>query len=323
MAAEKSAVVGGFVLGALALAIAAILFFGGTRLFERSFRAIVLLDGSVAGLDVGAPVTFRGVRVGSVQDIAVHLSPEGWARTYVYLELLPSKVVFQSAVSPPETREIEGLVAKGLRAELNLQSFVTGQLRVDLDFQPKAPALLVSADTGGVPQIPAIPSSLERLKDAVTGLPLQDLARSALRTLASGEQLMDHLDSKLDPLAEELHRTLSTASANMERAADAVVRLQADGSQTLHAFNQLLEHAQRQVDQRGADLATALGTASRAAREIAALAGSLNSLVAQRSRFRGDLEAAVRDLAASAGSLRGFAQQVERNPGVLLRGSGE
>jgi len=323
MTADKSAVVGGFVLGALALVVGAILFFGGTRFFERSLDAVVLLERSVAGLDVGAPVTFRGVRVGAVRDIAVHVSPEGWGRIYVYVELLPSKVILELGGPPPKTGAIEGLVANGLRAQLNLQSFVTGQLRVDLDFRPDTPARLVPVDTAGVPQIPVIPSNLERLQNTITELPLQDVAQSMLRTMTTGEHLMSHLDSKIDPLVEKLDRGLGAAIVTMETVTQAAAGLQADGSRTLRTLDQLLEHAQHQVDSRGTDLAKTLAAATRAAGDVAAFAESANSLVDQRSRFRGDLEAAAHDLASTASSLHGFAQEVERNPSTLLRGTGE
>jgi len=322
MAADKSAVVGGFVLGALALVVAAILFFGGTRFFERSTHAVVLFEGSVAGLDVGAPVTFRGFRIGAVRDMVVHLSPEGWGRTYVYIEAQPSKILLESAGSPTIPTVAE-LVAKGLRAQLALQSFVTAQLRVDLDFQPGTPAQLVAVDTGGIPQIPAIQSGLERLQSAITELPLQDLARATLHALASGERLMDHLNAKLDPLVDKMDSTLDAATSTMQTTARAVAGLQVDGSRTLAAVDQLIDRAQRQVDNRGAEIATTLEAIRNAASNIGAVAESTNSLVDRQSRFRGDLEAAARDLAASASSLRGFAQEIERNPATLVRGTGQ
>src|SRR4029453_15074253 len=93
MAAARPAVVGAFVLGGLALGVAAILFFGGTRLFQRTSYAVVFFEGSVAGLDIGAPVTFRGVRLGSVQRMALHVSTDGRARIPVTIELLPGQVI--------------------------------------------------------------------------------------------------------------------------------------------------------------------------------------------------------------------------------------
>jgi paraquat-inducible protein B len=150
MAAARPAVVGGFVLGGLALAVAAVLFFGGTRLFAPTTRAVVFFEGSVAGLDLGAPVTFRGVRVGSVQHVALYLTFDGRARIPVTVELLPDQVILEGEDVRLGTG-LERFVAAGLRAQLVQQSFVTGLLGIDLDFRPGTPARTVAADTGGLP----------------------------------------------------------------------------------------------------------------------------------------------------------------------------
>lgn len=86
----KATIVGAFILGALALGVLAILFFGGTRLFATRSRVVVFFSELVAGLDVGSPVTFRGVRLGSVQSMAIRASADTMtARIPVYLELEP------------------------------------------------------------------------------------------------------------------------------------------------------------------------------------------------------------------------------------------
>jgi len=320
VATDRAAVVGTFVLGGLALAVAAILFFGKARLFEPSVRAVVFFQGSVAGLDVGSPVTFRGVRVGAVQHIALRISTEGRARIPVYLELLPDRVILER--DPPSARNptIEDLVTAGLRAQLGMQSFVTGQLRVDLDFRPGTSAQLTSIDTRGVPQIPSLPSDLERLRSSFVDLPLQDLAQATLRTLAAVEKLASHFDSRLDPLLDSAGHGFDGAARAFDTADKAIGQIRADASRSLEALEKLLEHAQGQLDARGVELATVLRDIDRAARQAELVLSSFDSLVAPQSRTRADLEAAMRDLAATAASLRGFAREIERNPGLLLRG---
>ena len=69
----KPSVVGGFILSGLALAVAAILLFGGLDLFAPTQQAVVVFPGSISGLEDGSPVTFRGVQVGSVRHISVQL----------------------------------------------------------------------------------------------------------------------------------------------------------------------------------------------------------------------------------------------------------
>jgi len=319
MAAARPAVVGAFVLGGLALAVAAILFFGGTRLFAPTAHAVVFFEGSVAGLDIGAPVTFRGVRVGSVQRTGLYVSSDGRARIPVTLELLPGQVIIEGEDLRQEA-SLERFVAAGLRAQLNLQSFVTGQLRVDLDFRPGTPAAMVAADTGGLPQIPALPSELDRLRETLSEVPVQDLAQTMQRVLQSAERLAATLESELGPLLDSARHGVGAATQTLGTTEGAVVRLQSDASATLREVTALAADARRQVDTRGDELGRTLATVDRAARQAETLLTSLNGMTAPRTPFRADLEATVRDLAASAASLRGFARSVERDPSALLTG---
>lgn len=321
MAAARPAVVGAFVLGGLALAIAAILFFGATRLFAPTTRAVVFFEGSVAGLDIGAPVTFRGVRVGSVQGMALHLSSDGRARIPVTVELLPGQVVLEGEDVRREA-SLGGFVAAGLRAQLVLQSFVTGQLRIDLDFRPGTPAATVVADTGGLPQIPALPSDLERLRATLAEVPVQDLVQTAQRVLHSVERLAGTLEAELGPLLDGTRRSVGAATRVLETTEEAVARLRTDASHAVLELHRLAGGARQQLDDRGAEVARVLGSVDRLARRAEALLASVDGLAAPRSQFRGDLEAAARDLAASAASLRGFARAVEREPSALIRGGG-
>ena len=127
------AMVGGFVLGGLTLAALAILFFGGMRLFTPTLQAVVFFPSSVAGLAVGAPVTFRGVQVGSVRKIALRLNVADRSSIIpTYIELDADRISWQddAATGPKSTAEpgIPRLVQAGLRATLSTPSLVTGQL---------------------------------------------------------------------------------------------------------------------------------------------------------------------------------------------------
>jgi paraquat-inducible protein B len=318
MAAARPAAVGAFVLGALALAVAAILFFGGARLFEHTTRAVVFFEGSVAGLDIGAPVTFRGVHVGSVKQMALHISIVGQARVPVTIELLPGQVVLEGETVQRGTG-VERLVAAGLRAQLNLQSFVTGQLRVDLDFHSGSPLAMVAADTGGLPQIPALPSEIERLRTTLAEVPVQDLSQAMLRALLSIERLAGELSTEVGPLLGSTRRGVDAATRTLATTEQVVVRLEAGASHSLQELNGLVASAQQQLGDRGTDLTRMLGSVDRLARRAETLVASLDGLTAPRTQFRGDLEAAARDLATSASSLRGFARTIERDPSTLLR----
>src|ERR1700754_1133188 len=137
MTATKPALVGGFVLSGLALGVAAILLFGGLRLFSSSDQAVVLFPGSVSGLAVGAPVTFRGVQVGSVRRVLLRIDVKDLtARIPVYIDLPRDSVALVHGPFAGPRAAVESMLRAGLKAQLSTSSFVTGQLQVDLDLRP-------------------------------------------------------------------------------------------------------------------------------------------------------------------------------------------
>jgi paraquat-inducible protein B len=318
--ASRPAIVGAFILGALVLGVAATLFFGGMRLFAESSRVVVFFSESVAGLDIGSPVTFHGVRIGSVQSVAVRFSTDTLtARIPVYLELRPNQFIWEGRKLGTSGSDYEQLVRTGLRAQLALQSFVTGQMRVDLDFRPDTPIQRVGT-IAGVPEIPAISSDLSQLRNQLTGLPLHELADSAQQAFVSVRRLADHLDAEIDPLTERALRTMDVGTQTLQSAELAVRNVQADASTALREADLLFVDARRQLAGRGEELSRTLKAGDRGLRQAEAFLTTLNGLVEPGSQLRGNVEATLRDLAASAGSLRDFASTIERDPNALLIG---
>ena len=218
-----------------------------------------------------------------------------------------------------ETFDYERLVKAGLRAQLALQSLITGQLRIDLKFLPDTPVQLVAA-AEGLPEIPSVPSDLGQLRNELTGLQLQQLSEAAQRALSTVARLSEYLDADLAPLTKDVHETLATATQTLQSTNEAVRRIQTDASTALHDLDLLLMDGRQQLASRGGEVSRTLITINHAAGTVETLLSSLNGLAEPRSAFRGNLDASVRDLAATASALRGFAQSVERNPNALLMG---
>jgi paraquat-inducible protein B len=302
MRAARPAIVGAFILSGLALGVAAILLFGGTRMFSRSVHAVVYFQGSVAGLDVGAPVTFRGVRVGSVTKIAVNLNMKDLtARIPVYLDLNPSQISLENSVPGEADPGFDRLLQAGLRAQLNMQSLITGQLRVDLDLRPDTAAPLVGGDDD-LAEIPSIPSKLQTLEDEVAEMPLKEIAETARQALVSIRGVADEIQPRVGPLTDSVKQTSDAARTALED----IDRLAVAGRQQLSAS--------------GGALGRVLASTDRTVRDADTLVVSLKDMTAPNSRMRDDLQAAIRDLAASASSMRGFAHEIERDPSRVLIG---
>jgi paraquat-inducible protein B len=322
MAEPRPAVVGGFALGGLGLVVAAILFFGGTQLFTRTDRAVVFFERSVGGLAVGAAVTFRGVRIGSVASVAVMLDTgDLQTRIPVYLEFVPQSITLTGeAPTAPAAVTIDRLIAAGLRAKLVSQSLITGQMLIDLDISPSYPAHYVGGGEAGVPEIPAIPSDIEELRQQLTQAPIAQTITQAQHTLAALERAANEVETGIGPLLGEADRTLATIARTVDAAGPAIQQVQQDASATLNEGRELAREGREQLGARGTELSRALRAAEQALRSATALFNSANSIVAPRSAARDDLEAMLRDLAASASTLRDVTRALERDPGMVLRG---
>jgi len=301
MSAVKPAIVGGFVIGGLALGVGAVLLFGGARLLSRTVHAVVYFQGSVAGLDVGAPVTFRGVRVGAVTSVAVNLNmTDLTARIPVYLDLNPAQISLENAGAGQNDADFDRLLKAGLRAQLNVQSLITGQLRVDLDLKPGTPP--ATNGTQDRPEIPSTPSKLDTLEDEIAELPLKQIGKDAQQALASIRHLAEDLEVKVGPLADSLKDTSASAHA------------------ALDDIDQLAIAGKQQLAVSGGELGRVLASSDRTIHDADAFMGSLKEMTAPDSAMRDDLRSAIRDLAASASSLRGFSHEIERDPSVILSG---
>jgi paraquat-inducible protein B len=326
MLPTRPAAVGGFLLGGMAIVVAAILFFGGGEMFAVKTKAVVFFEGSVGGLVQGAPVTFRGVRVGSVSHVVLVLDPgDMQARIPVYLELEPRQVTFATGTAGQPL--LRRLIEAGLRAKLVSQSLVTGQMLVELDLSPGTPAHLAGGGDSKIPEIPALPSDIEELRQQLTQAPIAETVAQALRTLAAIEKVADQVSAKVAPLAESAQRVLDNAGRTIDIAGAAVQHVERDATSTLDEARGLGRDGRQQFAARGAEVSRTLGDADKALGDVNKTLQAVNglvlsttSLIAPRSQARDDLEATLRDLSASASALRDISQTIDRDPSVVLRG---
>jgi paraquat-inducible protein B len=211
------AVIGGFVVAAVALVVAGVLVFGRGEFLKEKMSWVSYFPGAVDGLQVGAPVVFKGVRVGQVTDVKVTLDAKDAAvRIPVYWDLEPDRVAVMGIAEAEKTAKGERplaqvLIKRGLRAQLQTQSFVTGQKIVALDFFPDTAIKLVGSD-GDVPEFPTTESSTEKLTKTIENLPLDELFTDARNALQGIDRLVRHIDTQVLP---PTHATLEKAQGTL------------------------------------------------------------------------------------------------------------
>ncbi|NML15860.1 MlaD family protein [Azohydromonas caseinilytica] len=323
---KHALLVGSFALGALALVVATVLWLSGNSLFRKQTLANIYFQGGVAGLYVGAPVTFRGVPVGQVEDIGIEVDQRSLdARIPVRIRLNPDSVRFGSAdgQAPPS---LETLVKRGLRARLVAQSFVTGQKLIDLDFIEEAPPP-PQARGSRYPEIPAVRDRFEALFDQVAQLPLRETVQDLRATLQvlnatlaesrdtvqSARQALDDVAKQASGLASEGQRTLRATTAAMDE-------LRQGAAASLASANRLLEASRETVTAAQPELQATLRSARAAADTAEQAMRRVNELAEPGAPLRADLDGAVRDLSQAARSLRDFSELIEEQPNAVIFG---
>jgi len=186
---------------------------------------------SVRGLAKGAPVEFRGVRVGEVEDFKLEFrTRELEGRIPVLIALEPERFAFKGGQGETLETLMARLVRKGFRAQLKAGSLLTGNVFVDLDFFPQAVARGLTR-SGSYLEVPTMPSTMGALVDNLTRLagrlqklPLEDIAEQvrttlpALReTLQQTRVLMARLDTETAPQAKATLAQAQTTLAALER----------------------------------------------------------------------------------------------------------
>jgi len=192
--------IGAFVVGAIILVVAGALLFGGGKFFQEKLPFVMFFDSSVEGLNVGAPVIFRGVQIGQVTEISAIADPQTFdVRIRVKTEIVRGVIKIGEGGQhfTDQRKGMEGLIQRGARATLRMQSFVTGLLYVAIDFFPDTPIRLLGLDKT-VPEMPTIPSDMDQLKSNIQEamaelrkLPLETILNEVLAVLTRAKAFLD------------------------------------------------------------------------------------------------------------------------------------
>ena len=311
--------IGAFIIGALLIALSAVVFVVGSGIGSDKRSVVMVFDGSVKGLSVGAPVALRGVQVGQVTNIELVLQSE----TTELIMLVEAELVGKNVRRSGDARGdlMEELIARGMRAQLNLQSLLTGLLYIQLDFHPGSPLTLADTDSPHL-QIPTIPTELQRLTRQIESV---DLAAMAINVEAIVNSLNEVMGS------EEIRNL----PARLEQAVESVTglsdQLRAQLETLGPSMEQLLASATVTAEKAGAELPrlTKLAGESVARVEDAMIAFEqamveVEGLVSPDSATTYQLNRALEELARAGRALQLLARTLEEQPEALIRGkSGE
>lgn len=264
--------------------------------FTERIPFLVYFEGSVRGLNPGAPVEYRGMRVGVVTEVRLELDQATKrVRIPVLLALEPQRFVGATVITDEDRAShaiMRDLVRQGLRAQLQTGNFLTGELFVDLTMQPNAPPAELNT-SGPVPIIPSVPNTLEALQASATeimnkiaSLPIDELVTSLNQTATGLQGIVNSPDLK---------ETLRSIGPTLAQLQETMARLEGDSGPLLASLRNT------------ADAATATLEAMR-------------RTFGPSSNLAADSESLMQELTRAARSVRLFADYLDRHPEALIRG---
>jgi paraquat-inducible protein B len=333
--------IGAFVIGGILLLVAALLLFSAQDLFTPKRKFVAYFEQSVNGLNVGAPVRFRGIPIGEVLMIEGIFNPEsGTMIPRLTLEVRPETMV-NAVLREGDYTLFPILVKRGMRASLESASLLTGQLYVSLDFHPDEPPRQLGGGKDEYPEMPTIESGLNETIAKLSELPLQELLVSATNTLMAAEDLLRNpdigrsiaalpslltgTDAAIGDLRSLLNNQVPGLLANTNTAVSDIRHyINGDLNSTTRILNETLEGAGGSLQ----TLATTLNDKSLVQAQTTMNEFDKTLQLVQQRLSRDDalnreLLTTLREMGGAARSMRELADNLKRHPETLIRGKSQ
>jgi len=299
-------VIGAFVLGAAVLVVVGMVVFGSGRFFRQEIEAVCYFAGSVNGLNTGAPVKFRGVPIGTVREIRMRLPPpeekspeELRIPVWIAIDLKQLAELRGQHVEVDRTR-LDTLIAAGLRAQLQTESFVTGVLFVGLDYFPGSQVVLELPPDSGVLEIPTMPTTLEQAFEEITKV----MARLDAVDIEALVTSIRHAADRIGHLA---------ASRDLE---ETIVAFR----DTLHSIQDVSRSVQPTLNPTLKDLQATTVRLRTTLAQLDDTLGRLRTVIDPQAPLAVELNRTLIDLGDAARRVGTFVQYLERNPNALITG---
>ena len=322
--------IGAFVMGATVLFAVGVTLFGGAELFAKRIVYVAYFIENTQGLRTGSNVMLNGVRVGHVSSMALLVDRDNFeSKTEVIIEILPESFIVTSDGIPVEKEYSEAqheqlINVGGMRALLQVESFVTGQLLVELTFRPDTEPVLRGGADPPHPEIPTIRSEIQELlakirtffTDLSEGLDAKELGQRVQNVVRGLDELAN---------SQDLRETLAGVNSmiNTEETQELTATLQTTLKEIGSAANDastLIQNADTKLDVLSTDLKPAIE------RLVGTLGEAQATLAAAKLQLQGEsiqvyqLGETLKEVEGAARALREFLDYLERNPEALLKG---
>ena len=328
--------IGGFVVGGIGLAVLALLVFGSGKYFQQKSMHVMFFEGSVKGLSVGAPVKFRGVDNGEVKKIELTINPDNLEfYVPVYVQVFRNRISILGGKRVGQfdnVKVVNTLVTKmGLRAQLQMQSLLTGQLFINYDFYPDTPIRKIGLEKN-VYEVPTIPTALQMLTDTLEQF-VEDLRKANFgeivdniaQTAKGANELINSADMKES--VAHLNRALQDVERFIKHADELVGKVNgrfdsvADGFEaTMDDTRKMARNIDKRIDPVASDIKITLAAARSSFEKAESVMIEARKLVSENSKLRQEIMITLESLADASRSLEDLTDYLQRHPEAIITG---
>jgi len=283
---------------------------------------VLYFQGSVNGPNVGAPVKYKGVEIGSVTDILLRLGEVEVNRIPILIELDAKKIAVRGVSVDPS--QFKSIIDRGLRGQLRMESFVTGVLYVALDLYPDSPAEFVQPPGSRYQEIPTVPTELEEVQEDVRVV----FTKLAKIDFNAAVVAVTHAFEGVDRLTNSraLNNSLRSLEQTMPKVDEAVVNIRRLAANLDKHASDLSSDFQ-QTSAAARDTMAEIGTAAKQTgitmKEGEGTLASARAVIDPESATLYKLTKSLDEISGAARSFRLLADYLERNPRALIFGKPE
>lgn len=176
-------------------------YFLKSKFSDDESTVVMYFDESVKGLDVGAPVLFKGVKIGEVSEIRLQAN----LHTMQFLIPVYAKIYNGRSLitdTHDEQERLDKFIRDGLRAQLAINSVITGQLLIELDMFPNSKVVLHEQAKNEL-EIPTIGSPFSEISKSLQVMPITQIASDV-------HNITQTLNKELPPLLKRMNSTMDT-----------------------------------------------------------------------------------------------------------------
>lgn len=319
-------VIGLFVIGGLILAVGTLIFFGSFKFFSAYEEFICYFDEPVSGLDIGSPVKFRGVKIGSVKEIFLRFN-QGDQIDHIPVVIQLDLAFLNSSlgvdVDIRDNDTFSKIISLGYRAKLVTESFITGLRYIEIDIVLDAEQPKLVQDKVIYKEIPTVPSlnaqlgqNVEEVFVRLGALDIPMINDELIRVLKNVREGLEEVDfgGVSELIKEASHSTSNFLESPELRETITAIR------ETVNEFQLLATKLNSRFDTVLAEAGETNEELQRMLKQVGDTTSKAEYLFSSESSFRYRIEDALAEVTEAAEAIRILVNYLERNPNSLLRG---